>query len=188
MIQTKEQLKECLEMEKKLYRREGTKGMIRNHLVQEHGILIAKYVRLLRKCSYYGNHKKGLISRCILLFYERRRNKLGNRLGFYIGEHVFEKGLMIYHHGCIIVNGSARVGENCQLHGSNCIGNDGKTGDAPVIGNNVDIGFGASVIGKVILADDIKVAAGAVVVKSCMVPGTTLAGVPAVPVKSHKEK
>lgn len=101
---------------------------------------------------------------------------------------MFGKGLQIYHHGSIIVNGKARVGENCQLHGNNCIGNNGKTWGAPVIGNNVDIGFGAVIIGEIELADDIKVAAGAVVVKSCTVSGTTLAGVPAKPVKKTKDE
>ncbi len=42
-------------------------------------------------------------------------------------EGVFEPGLVIYHSGNIVVNGFARVGEDCQLHGDNCIGNNGTT-------------------------------------------------------------
>lgn len=39
---------------------------------------------------------------------------------------------------------------------------------APHIGNNVEIGFGASIIGDVTITDDVKIGAGAVVVKSCL--------------------
>ncbi|WP_442873665.1 hypothetical protein [Corynebacterium sp. SCR221107] len=50
---------------------------------------------------------------------------------------------------------------------------------APTLGNNVLLGAGARVIGKVSLADNIKVGANATVVKSCYIEGATLVGVPA---------
>ena len=49
----------------------------------------------------------------------------------------------------------------------------------PMIGNNVDIGIGASIIGPVKIADNVRVAAGGVVCKSCNDVGTVLKGVPA---------
>ena len=58
---------------------------------------------------------------------------------------------------------------------------------APKIGNNVDLGVGASVIGDVELADNIIVAAGAVVVKSCFTEGAVLAGVPAKVIKVRND-
>ena len=71
------------------------------------------------------------------------------------------------------------IGQGCCLHGNNCIGNDGKSGGAPVIGKNVDIGFGAVIIGDIQIADNCKIGAGAVVVHSCLEEGSTLVGVPA---------
>jgi serine O-acetyltransferase len=72
------------------------------------------------------------------------------------------------------------VGENCQLHGSNCIGNDGYALDkCPVIGNNVDIGVGAKILGNITIADNIVIGAGAVVVHSFTEPGITIGGIPA---------
>lgn len=65
------------------------------------------------------------------------------------------------------------------MHGDNCIGNNGITDDAPTIGNNVDIGFGAKIIGGIKIADDVKIGAGAIVVKDCLRKGATLVGVPA---------
>ena len=69
------------------------------------------------------------------------------------------------------------------LHGDNCIGNNGKDDGCPVIGNNVDIGVGAKIIGNVYIADDCKIGAGAIVVKSCKEKGKTLIGCPAKPIE-----
>ena len=54
--------------------------------------------------------------------------------------------------------------------------------DAPTIGNNVEIGFGAVIIGKII-ADGIKIGANSVVTKSFLEPNITIAGVPAKKIK-----
>ena len=53
----------------------------------------------------------------------------------------------------------------------------------PHLGNNVDIGYGAVLIGDITIADDIKIGANAVVNKSFTEPGVTIAGVPAKVVK-----
>ena len=80
------------------------------------------------------------------------------------------------------------MGRNLTLHGCNCIGNDGIHPEiAPRIGNNVHLGFGASVIGNVTLADDIWVAAGAVVVSSFYEPGIVIGGIPAKIIKDNHE-
>lgn len=54
-------------------------------------------------------------------------------------------------------------------------------GKAPVIGNNVEIGVGAKIIGDIYIADNIKIGAGAVVTKSFYEEGITLVGIPAKP-------
>lgn len=107
-------------------------------------------------------------------------NRLGTRLGIETWCNVFGEGLLIYHvAGGIVVNSNARIGKNCHLHGNNCIGNNGKEKEAPIIGDNCTLGVGAKVIGGIKLGNDINIAAGAVVVKSCIEDGVTLAGVPA---------
>ena len=111
---------------------------------------------------------------------------MGRKLGIEMWENTFDSGLLIYHCGNIVINGGSRIGKNCKLHGSNCVGNNGKTLENPVIGNNVRLGVGAKVIGGVQLADDITVAAGAVVIHSCLVPGAVLAGIPAKCVKVNQ--
>ncbi len=145
---------------------------------------ISKYLVYLRKQEYYIN-TAGLnaFKKLLALYYERKKHNLGNELGFYIGPNCFKKGLTIYHHGTVIVNPAAKIGTNCKLHGNNCIGNNGTEDNNPVIGDNVDIGFGAVIIGDVTIADNIKIGANAVVNKSFLEPGITIAGVPAKKVK-----
>ena len=79
--------------------------------------------------------------------------------------------LTIYHAGNIVINGDVKAGKNCKLHGSNCIGNNGKEFKCPVLGDNVRLGVGAKVIGDVTIADNITIASGSVVVNSFLEPG-----------------
>ena len=138
---------------------------------------------MLRLTEYHYNNRSRILHKVLYAFCRRRKNVLGRRLGIEMWENTFDSGLMIYHAGNIVINGGARIGKNCKLHGSNCVGNNGRTLDTPVLGDNVRLGVGAKVIGNVQLADNVTVAAGAVVVHSCMIPGAVLAGVPAKCVK-----
>ena len=141
-------------------------------LLREHEYYVYQFVKKLRKEESSQN-------RFVKYYYRRKKNKLGRKLGFTIPAGVFGEGLHIWHYGNIVVNGSAKVGNNCVLHGDSCIGNNGKTLKAPNIGNNVDIGVGAKIIGDITIADDIIIGAGAVVTRSFREPGITIAGIPA---------
>ena len=143
-----------------------------------------KYLKLLRKQEYYintakGNKLKGLLA----VIYEGKKNRLGMRLGIEIGPNCFGKGLNLYHSN-IVINPAVQAGENCSLHGGNCIGNNGLTAGVPKLGNNVDVGYGAVIIGDITIADGVKIGANAVVNRSVTEPGCTVAGVPARIVKS----
>jgi len=68
--------------------------------------------------------------------------------GFEIPLNVFGKGLSIAHKGTIVVNGAARIGENCRIHTCVNIGTlPGTSNVAPIIGNDVYIGPGAKIWG-----------------------------------------
>lgn len=137
------------------------------------------YKKYLRKAEYAFNTSNSKLKWFIALCYERKKNHYGDLLGIEIEVNCFGKGLQIYHGAGIVVNPEARIGENCKLHGGSCIGNNGKSKAVPRIGNNVDIGFGACIIGDVVLADNITIGSNAVVVKSCKHQGAVLVGVPA---------
>lgn len=79
----------------------------------------------------------------------------------------------------VVVNGYAKVGKDCHLHGNNCIGNKGSNNGVPKIGNNVDIGYGAIIIGDIMIGDNTVIAAGAIVVDSFPSGNVVIGGCPA---------
>ena len=140
---------------------------------------IVQYLKFLRKEEYYFNCKPSKLGQLCGLFYFSKKNRLGNKLGFKIPRNTFEKGLSIYHHGMIIINEDARIGQNAKLHGGNCIGNNGSDEAAPVIGEGLDLGIGAKIIGGIKLGNQVKIGANAVVTKSFEEDDITLVGLPA---------
>ena len=164
-------MNDVLVYEKKLYFT-GKKDYLTAMVTHEDNYLIWKYMTFLRR-------EEAAKSKLTAYFWRRRKNNLGSRLGLQIYAGTCARGLHIWHYGSVIISGDAVVGENCTIHGQACIGSDGASDVAPVLGKNVDIGVGAKIIGAVTLADDIRIGAGAVVVKSCEIPGATLVGVPA---------
>ncbi len=144
---------------------------------------IFRWIKYLRKCEYYANNGKTIFSKILCLLNSRKANILGNRLGFFISPNCLGQGVHIFHKGDIVINYRSIIGDGCKLHGDNCIGNNGTTTDCPILGKNVDVGIGAKIIGGVTIADDIKIGANAVVTKSFLEPGITIAGVPARKIK-----
>ena len=138
---------------------------------------IRRYLRFLRQEEQYTFSRP---NKLLAFWYKARKNRLGSRLGFIISAGCFDQGLTIWHYGSIIVNPKARIGKNCQIHGNCCIGNlRPDSQDSPIIGENVDIGQGAQILGGIHIADDVRIGAGAVVIKDVINPGVTVVGVPA---------
>lgn len=183
MIKTFRDLREYLNYEKKLYVHPGIKEKILDIATNMPNLKIWTYVRTLRKTEFFYNNRNNPLFAIMYILYRRRKNNLGLRLGIEIFENCFDKGLCIYHAGNIVVNGSAKIGKDCKLHGSNCIGNSGTSPDNPVIGDNVRLGVGAKIIGGIEIADNTIVAAGAVVVHSFTETDTVIAGIPAKKIK-----
>jgi serine O-acetyltransferase len=87
--------------------------------------------------------------------------------------------LRIDHFGGIIVSGDAVIGDDVILRNGVTIGLK-RTNErgAPVIGNRVDIGAGAKILGAIHIGDDAVIGANAVVVRD--VPaGAVAVGIPA---------
>ena len=87
--------------------------------------------------------------------------------------------LIIEHFGDIIISGDTIIGDDVIIRNGVTIGlkRTGISG-APVIGNRVDIGAGAKLLGAIRIGDDVVIGANAVVLQD--VPANSLAvGVPA---------
>lgn len=177
MIKSKADLQDYLRTERPLYIDGGIGKSIKLWLLQDSSYLLWHYVKMLRMTEYYYN----IGNKLLYWVYQRKKNKEGARLGISIFHNSIGKGLLIYHYGSIIVNSNSRIGENLKLHGNNCIGNKGEHDkfNAPVIGNNVEMGIGSQVLGNITVESDVTIAANAVVIKTCSERNVILAGVPA---------
>lgn len=182
MIQTKADLHRFLSLEKRTYLYGGRSDTLIAYLTNDPRMQVWRYQKRLRTCEYrYNNRHKTPLHYLMFLWARRRKNCLGGRLGIEISENIFDEGLRICHYGNIVVNGDSRIGKNCVLHGANCIGNAATDLTAPCLGDNVDIGVGASIIGGITIADGTLIGAGAVVTRSVTEKNTTIAGIPAKP-------
>ncbi|SIQ41347.1 serine O-acetyltransferase [Aromatoleum tolulyticum] len=87
-------------------------------------------------------------------------------------------GLRIWHFGGVFVHPGAVIGRNCTLRQGVTIGNRHEGGPAPVIGDDVEFGAYAQVLGGVRIGKGCRIGALAVVL--CDLPdGATAVGAPA---------
>lgn len=91
------------------------------------------------------------------------------------------KGLMIDHGMGVVIGETTIIGEDCKIYHQVTLGGTGKEKGSkrhPTLGNNVVVGAGAKLLGDIIIGDNSRIGASAVVLKDCP-PNSTLVGIPA---------
>lgn len=196
LIQNKETLNEYLEYERRLYFPNMNKRSIRRmKRLHWKRYQIWKCMYYLRIAEYYyyccirdKNSKRSLkhkVYGMLLDYYTRKKNIACDCAGIELNLNRMGKGADIWH-GSVVINGN--IGADCCFHGTNTIGikSNDRNLACPNLGNRVDVGVGAMIVGDVTIADNCVIGAGAVVTKSCFEPGTVLVGVPAAPLKQKE--
>lgn len=95
------------------------------------------------------------------------------------------KGVVFEHQHGIVIHGNAKIGDGCIIRQSVTIGNKSLDSpfDAPIIGNYVNIGAGAKILGKVTIGHHASIGANAVVTHD--IPDYAVAvGIPAKVIKN----
>lgn len=178
-----EEVKQIIAEEKQLYVPEQYRYMKWAH---QKRYLIWKCLSSFRLAQYWKeeihNANSGILRRiCAKIAYRhyfRQRNIYSEKSGVEIASHcTLGRRLDIWHGGVII---SGHLGDDCVIHGNNVIGNKGN-GDMeiPTLGNRVDLGVGAVVIGGIRIADGCRIGANAVVTKNFAEPDCLIVGIPA---------
>lgn len=97
---------------------------------------------------------------------------------------MIESEFVIFHYGAIATNELTIISKNCTIRQGVTIGNKNYADDVPIIGENVDIGAGAVIIGRIKIGTNVCIGANAVVLKD--VSNNYIAiGVPAINVKKN---
>ena len=142
-----------------------------------------KAVRSYRKAHWFYEHGFFTIARIIS---QRARHRTGIEIhpGAKIG-----KGLFIDHGMGVVIGETTEIGDNCTLYQGVTLGGTGKDCGKrhPTLGNNVLVGCGAKVLGPLTIADNCKIAAGAVVLTD-IPENSTAVGIPARIVRRHGRK
>lgn len=174
MITSKREYLEYLEQDAKA----NWRDTIRPRFV---GDEVWKFIIQLRKKEYYSSFSKTKkIAMAIPIFINKILfRKYSNICVYTIPLNISGKGLALPHRGTIVINSTARLGENCRIHQGVTIGSTSGSRDSAKIGNNVFIGSGAQLIGDITIADDVAIGANAVVTHSINECGTTWGGIPA---------
>ena len=94
------------------------------------------------------------------MFLRHYTNKFGFQIGGKIG-----KGFYIGHFGTIVVNTETVIGQNCNIAHGVTIGvtRRGKNAVVPFIGNNVWLGTGSVIVGKINIGNNVLIAPNAYV-------------------------
>jgi serine O-acetyltransferase len=94
-------------------------------------------------------------------------------------EAIVGRRFRIDHFGGIIISGDAVFGDDCVIRNGVTVGlrNTGERG-SPVIGNRVDVGTGAKILGSIRIGDDVAIGANAVVLTD-VPPHSIAVGIPA---------
>ncbi len=91
----------------------------------------------------------------------------------------------LWHHGGMVL-GARAIGDDVHIRQNTTFGLLHRFGDEekPIIGDRVDVGAGACILGPVVVGDDVVIGANSVVVRD-VPPNATVFGVPARPVGMH---
>ena len=184
---TRQELKDLLTTEREFYFPNATLGTLwsAKHLYKKRYLIwrCLESFRLAQYWSGYARKKGGMLCKVFGKLLQRHYFRLQNYYGALAGVQISPNAQVgrcpEICHGGVVINGT--LGEYCILHGNNIIGNKGRgrEKETPVIGNRVDLGAGAVVIGEITIADNCKIGANAVVTKDFTTPGSILIGVPA---------
>jgi serine O-acetyltransferase len=86
--------------------------------------------------------------------------------------------MYIAHQGTIALHPFCKIGDDCVIRQGSTIGASEEfdpTAEAPIIGNNVQVGAGAKILGKITIGDNVRIGPNAVVMTDVPANSTVMA-------------
>lgn len=127
--------------------------------------------RFLKSFHYFFRKAQTCRNSFLKRYYKYRFKRIRTKINIELSPDTFVgEGLYLGHPFSITINPKAVIGRNCNIHKGVTIGqeNRGIRKGAPIIGNEVWIGINSTIVGKVIIGDDVLIAPNSFV--NCDVP------------------
>ena len=106
--------------------------------------------------------------------HRRVRNRYGIELHY---TAKIGRRFRIAHQGAIVIHEHATIGDDCTIRQGVTIGSTGEYSmQGPTLGDNVDVGAGAMILGKVKIGDNVRIGANSVIMMN--VPANSMAVAP----------
>jgi serine O-acetyltransferase len=143
-----------------------------------------KYLCRMRKYEYALNCRilPKPLQKIYIYICRYRYHSVGVKSGIQIPPNTFGKGLYIPHYGAIVVNETARFGDNCVIQ---CGVN---VSEKVAGGNHLYLGAGCKLLSGVHIPDDVIIGANAVVSKDVTEENIVVGGIPAMKLSNNGYK
>lgn len=173
MIESKIQLKEYLEADRQANNKTAKRP-------KTGGDMTWRFLIALRKYEYQLNCNHSIFRHFCVLFAKARWYYYSIKTSITIPPNVFDKGIVLYHYGNIIVNNTARGGVHITLQPGTVIS------EGVVLGDNVYLAPGVKIVKNISIANNTYIGFNAVVTKSIECPDGVYAGIPAYRLRNQK--
>lgn len=134
-----------------------------------------RFIDKRSKYEHYANSNNlfcKIYAKYLFISYKRE----GLHLGFSIPPFLSGQGLSLLHYGTLVISKLARIGKNAGIHV--CVNIGAHEEFAPIIGDNVYIASGVKMYGKIVIGNNVKIAANSVVNKSLPEDNVVIGGMP----------
>lgn len=140
-----------------LYRYTGSKNKFLKTFFLTPGF---RFTWFLRKAKQYKN--LFIINYFFRFFVRYYQLKFGFQISY---RTEIGSGLYIGHYGTIVIAETAKIGNNCNINHGVTIGKTsrGKLKGSPIIGNDVWIGAYSTLVGRIIIGNNVLISPGALV-------------------------
>lgn len=185
MIRTRKELKEYIKADKNYCSRIS---LFLKWLTCSDEYAVVSFMRALRYYEYYLNQKRTVWNVLPYYWYWWNYRRLKLKSGLYIMPNTLGPGAYIVHAGFVRVDRFVRTGKNTTILPMVLFGrkNPGVPSDI-VIGDNVYIATGVTILGPVRIGNNVTIGAGAVVTKD--IPDNVIvAGIPAHTIKTNLKR
>lgn len=138
---------------------------------------------LIHRLTTYRVHRRGLVGKLLGFVCRTGHRRVRNVYGIELPYSVrLGRRVVFEHQGGIVIHGNAAIGDGCIIRQGVTLGNRhlDDPDSAPALGNGVNVGAGAKILGGIHIGDGAAIGANAVVLHDVPAGGTVV-GIPAGP-------